>query len=250
MIPFETFRQERLSALCAEDGWLNLTDRVEIGPGVRSVGRAQGNDLQLNAGPDHLGHIDLATNAFRPSGGDWQPFLASDGGNAQLRVGPLLLELHSDGGPAALRVRDLTLARGVEIDLFPYDPAWIIEAEWKEARAPIALEIEQKGGRTARVDLTHSAVFSHLGTEVELLATHWKSGKPMFVIRDATSGVQTYGASRFLIPDEVAKTKIVIDFNRLFNPPCAFTPYAICPLPPRQNILAFAITAGEMTPTA
>ena len=69
----------------------------------------------------------------------------------------------------------------------------------------------------------------------------------MFVIRDQTSGKQTFPASRFLIatPDG---DHITLDFNRAHNPPCAFTDFAICPLPPRENILPFAVTAGERTP--
>ena len=245
MIAFETFRRERMAALCAEDGWLNLTDRIEIGQGIRSVGRALDNDLRLSAGPDHLGQIDLARNAFKPAGGEWLEFVRAGSDNAQLRVGSLLLELHSDGGPMALRVRDLNLPRLVSIELYPYDPEWIIVAKWQKSETPQRLEIEQKGGRTTTVEWSYTACFTWHGTKVELLATHWKSGKPMFVIKDATSGRETYGASRFLIPDEVGKTEITLDFNRLFNPPCAFTPFAICPLPPRQNILPFAVTAGE-----
>ena len=245
MTAFKTFRRERMAALCAEDGWLNLTDRIEIGQGLRSVGRAPDNDLQLSAGPDHLGQIDLARNAFRPAGGEWQGFVGAASGNAQLRVGSMLLELHSDGGPMALRVRDLSLPRLVKIDLYPYDPEWVIAAEWRKCKTSGVLEIEQKGGRTTTVELSYTAAFIRLGTEVELLATHWKSGKPMFVIRDATSGKETYGASRFLIPDEVGETEITLDVNRLFNPPCAFTPFASCSWPPRQHILPFAVTAGE-----
>jgi uncharacterized protein (DUF1684 family) len=70
----------------------------------------------------------------------------------------------------------------------------------------------------------------------------------MFVIRDKTSGRETYAASRFLIGEDVTDTTITLDFNRAHNPPCAFTEFAICPLPPRENILPFALRAGEMAP--
>jgi uncharacterized protein (DUF1684 family) len=66
----------------------------------------------------------------------------------------------------------------------------------------------------------------------------------MFVIRDATAGSETYAASRFLIGDPAGDT-ITLDFNRAHNPPCAFTDFAICPLPPRENRLSFPIRAGE-----
>ena len=71
---------------------------------------------------------------------------------------------------------------------------------------------------------------------------------PMFVLRDQTSGHQTYAASRFLIGQDMTATAITLDFNKAHSPPCAFTDLAICPLPPRQNILPFAIQAGELAP--
>ncbi len=102
-------------------------------------------------------------------------------------------------------------------------------------------------GARDRVRITHQARFTHDGQPVTLLPTHEKSGKPMFVIRDQTAGAETYGAARFLI-GEVQGDKVVLDFNKAFNPPCAYTEFAVCPLPPRQNIMPFAIRAGEMKP--
>ena len=69
----------------------------------------------------------------------------------------------------------------------------------------------------------------------------------MFVIRDRTSGPETYGAARFLIGD-VRGDRVVLDFNKAFNPPCAFTDFAVCPLPSAQNVLPFPIRAGEKKP--
>lgn len=68
----------------------------------------------------------------------------------------------------------------------------------------------------------------------------------MFVVRDRTSGRETYAASRFLIGEDVTDTAITLDFNKAHNPPCAFTDFAICPLPPCENILTFAVEAGEL----
>ena len=70
----------------------------------------------------------------------------------------------------------------------------------------------------------------------------------MFVIRDQTSGHHTYAASRFLLGEDMTSTDVTLDFNKAHNPPCAFSDFAICPLPPRQNILPFAVTAGERAP--
>ncbi|NBZ87621.1 DUF1684 domain-containing protein [Stagnihabitans tardus] len=236
----EDWQAERMAALAAEDGWLNLTDRVEIPPGPQRVGRGADCDLVLSVGPELLGVIEADATSARLDG---VPFAAS-GGNPMLRKGNLLLELHTVDGIPALRVRDLDLKRDVKITSYPHDPAWVIEAEWL-ALPPRPQAVEQKGGGLTEVTLTHAARFTHGGQEVTLLATHWKAGKPMFVIRDATSGRTTYAASRFLIA-EPEGARITLDFNRAHNPPCAFTDFAICPLPPRENRLPFAIEAGEM----
>ncbi len=237
----------RLAALRAEDGWLNLTDRVEIPPGPHSLGAASDNDLILSVGPSHLGVIEAtATTARLTVSGEVRDFRA-EGGNPMLRVAGLLLELHTVEGQPALRVRDPGLKPEVVLTSYPYDPAWVIAARWEALAAPQAQAVEQKGAGPTEVSLTHRAHFRHAGVEVTLLATHWKGGAPMFVIRDATSGPETYAASRFLI-GEVAGDTVTLDFNRAHNPPCAFTDFAICPLPPKENRLPFAIRAGERKP--
>ncbi|HYN00995.1 MAG TPA: DUF1684 domain-containing protein, partial [Vicinamibacteria bacterium] len=67
-----------------------------------------------------------------------------------------------------------------------------------------------------------------------------------FILRDQTSGKETYGAGRFLYADLPKAGKVVLDFNKAYNPPCAFTPYATCPLPPPQNWMPVRVEAGEM----
>lgn len=244
--------EARLAALKAEDGWLNLTDRIGVEPGVWRVGRAADNDLVLSAGPDHLGTLTLAGDggAVLDTGAASLPFVPVPDNPPRLKTGGLLLEIHSIEGERSLRVRDLaSSAPGAlqAIDSFPLDPAWRIEAGWQALPQAETLGIGTVAGVDTSVRITHCARFAHDGAEVVLLPTHWKGGKPMFVIRDATSGRETYGASRFLI-GEVRGDLVVLDFNRAFNPPCAFTDLAVCPLPPRQNILPFAIRAGEKRP--
>lgn len=248
----ETWRADRIAALTAEDGWLNLTDRVDIAAGRMTVGSDAGNDVVLSVGPARLGVLELdADGAARFDAGQGpQALMPVPDNPPRLKLGELLIEVTQVEGQYALRVRDAAAPARTSfpgIESFALDPDWRIDAEWIALETPKALGIGMVTGVETSVQLTHVARFVHDGQEIELLPTHWKSGKPMFVIRDRTAGRETYGASRFLI-GEVLGDRIVLDFNKAFNPPCAFTEFAVCPLPPRQNILGFEIRAGEKKP--
>jgi hypothetical protein len=249
------WRARRLADLAADDGWLNLTDRVPLVPGTQSVGAGAGNDVVLSVGPARLGTLTLAEDgsaAFVAHGASAaRRFEPGPETPPRLLQGRLLLEIHRVEGEAALRVRDLDSAARrsfAGLRYFPADKAWRICARWLALATPEARGIALKGGHAAEVTLTHRAEFEHAGRMVALLPTHRKAGKPMFVFRDLTSRGQTYGAARFLIPDEIGDDWIVLDFNRAFSPPCAFSEHAICPLPPPENLLPFAIEAGELKP--
>ena len=246
MLPLAQHRAARLAALTAPDGWLNLVARIDLGPGAQAVGASQA--VQLPSGPDLLGTLTLGAEGatFARPGQPAQAFQPVPDGFPILQVDPFLLEIHTVDGAPALRVRDLTRAPWVDIAYFPEDPDWVIRATWAEL-APQAAQITMKDGSTAAVTLTHRATFQHQGQTVTLTPTHWKDGKPMFVFRDGTAG-ESYGAGRFLIGEDAAGSEITLDFNRAFTPPCGFTDFAICPLPPPGNILPFRIEAGEKAP--
>lgn len=251
------WRAKRLAALVAEDGWLNLTDRIETAPGRWSVGSGADNDLQLSVGPRQLGWLvlDRAGSArFEMPDGEILSFQPVTGGFPQLRspaLGGLLLELHTVDGTPALRVRQMDHPARLGfpgLRYFPTDPAWKIRARWERLANPVTTRVDMVSGVTEAVTQTHVARFSVAGQDIALTPTHSKGAQPMFVIRDATSGRETYGASRFLLGDVLDEDAIQLDFNRLYNPPCAFTDLAICPLPPPGNILRFRIEAGELAP--
>lgn len=246
MLPLTDWRAARLAALMAPDGWLNLVARIELAPGRHLVGAGQ--EVQLPSGPDLLGTLEITgTGAtFTRPGEAPRPFQPVPDAFPQLRADPFLLEIHTVDGIPALRVRDLTFAPTVTLRSFPDDPEWTLRAKW-ESFAPQASEVAMKDGSKAAVTLTHRATFRHHGKTVTLTPTHWKAGKPMFVFRDATAG-ETYPAARFLYGEDPNDTEITLDFNRAINPPCAFTDFAICPLPPPGNVLPFRIEAGELAP--
>ena len=250
------WRANRLAELCAEDGWLNLTDRVDLVQGVQTVGSGAGVDVHISLGPAVLGALELAGDdaSFRPDGwADRQPlvFSAVSDSPPRLILGRLLLEIHTVEGQPALRVRDReSPARSQFPGLrhFPTAPAWRLVARWSALAAPQTRDIGMVGGHSATVSISHVATFTHAGQHITLMPTHVKAGKPMFVFRDRTSLTETYPASRFLFGQVAGKDEIILDFNRAFNPPCAFTGFAICPLPPPENILPFRVEAGELRP--
>jgi uncharacterized protein (DUF1684 family) len=246
MIGLADWRAARLAALTAPNGWLNLVARVELAPGTHQVGRTQ--TVALPSGPDLLGTLTITDGgaSFALPGAAPQPFLPVPDAFPQLRTDQFLLELHTVDGIPALRVRDLTSRPKVTLRHYPDAPDWVLRARWEDL-PPTPAEVQMKGGTTAPVMVTHRAVFSYQGNDIALLPTHVKSGKPMFVFRDATAG-ETYPACRFLYGEDSANGEITLDFNRAISPPCAFTDLAICPLPPPGNILPFRIEAGELAP--
>lgn len=249
MTPFPLWQKERLAALTAPDGWLNLTDRVEVGPAPQTVGSGPDNALVLSVGPARLGVLRVASpaDATLTRDGVTHAFQPHPGAGPRLQIAGLLLEIHTVEDVPALRVRDLSRKVDPHLRYFPHDPRWIIPAAWARLPEPRRAGIDMVGGRAEVVIITHVARFSHDGHQITLLPTHQKAGQPMFVIRDATSGIETYAASRFLIAEPQGDS-IVLDFNRAHTPPCGFTDFAICPLPPPENRLPFAVRAGELAP--
>jgi uncharacterized protein (DUF1684 family) len=153
------------------------------------------------------------------------------------------------GGKKALRVKDSEAERRTHflgIDYFPTDPTWRIEAQWVAFETPRMVPITNVLGQVAREPVPGKAVFTRDGKTYELLPILEGAEEPLFfVIADETSGSETYAAARFLYAAQPKDGKVVLDFNEAVNPPCAFTPFATCPLPPRENRLALRVTAGE-----
>jgi uncharacterized protein (DUF1684 family) len=147
-----------------------------------------------------------------------------------------------------LRVRDSespVRRRFRSIERFPVDPAWRVTARL-EARVGSTVDIENQLGQLTAEPTVGTLVFELAGRRCELTPIG-KEGDRLFVVfADSTSGVTTYAGGRFLSTDPVGSGgSVVLDFNRAYNPPCVFTPYATCPLPPPENVLPVAVTAGE-----
>jgi uncharacterized protein (DUF1684 family) len=151
------------------------------------------------------------------------------------------------GPEAALRVWDAespvrTGFRGIAA--FPPDPRWRLEARWESFATPKELEIPSMVGPALKAVVPGRAHFTVDGKALSLEPT--LEGEDLFfVFRDATSRTETYGAGRFLHARPPKDGKVVLDFNRAVNPPCAFTPHATCPLPTPENVLPIRVDAGE-----
>lgn len=258
------WRAERAAKLTAPDGWLSLIGLHFLNPGASRVGRAKDNDIVLAAGPAHVGVVSL-DEAGRVS------LALADGVSAlvdgaavrtaELKIAegpakPTTVTLGTvsffaieRGGKKALRVRDSASPRRAQfagLDYFPFDPAWRIEARWEAFEKSRLLLVANVLGQVTPMPVPGRAIFERDGRSYELLAIDEGPGLPLFfVISDATTGNETYGAARFVYAEQPKDGKIVLDFNRAENPPCAFTPFATCPLPPKENRLTFAVRAGE-----
>jgi uncharacterized protein len=263
----ERWRTERVAKLTAPDGWLTLVGLHFLKEGPNTIGNAKDNDVVLAKGPARLGTVTVAAN-----------------GKVMLEVAPNT-DVHVDGqatrraelkwdvpakptlvtsgtitffaidraGKKALRVKDSESPARVKfagLDYFPIDPMWRVEARWEPFGKLRMIPVVNILGQTEMNLVAGKAVFERDGKKIELTAIDEGPEAPLFfVISDATSGKETYGGGRHLYvarPKEGART-IVLDFNRAENPPCAFTRFSTCPVPPRENRLPFAVRAGEKT---
>jgi uncharacterized protein len=233
--------------------------------GANTVGSAKGNDVILSKGPARIGTItvgaegkvtlDAAPGAdLRVNGSPIQRTemgWESKAKRTLVSFGSITVFIVDRLGKKALRVRDSESERRthfVGLDYFPIDPKWRIEARWEFFEKSRLLPITDMLGKTGPEPVPGRAVFEYNGKTYELLPIDEGRDVPLFfVLSDATSGKETYGGCRFLYVDwpKEGATTIVLDFNRAENPPCAFTPFAMCPLPPKQNRLPFAVRAGE-----
>lgn len=259
----ESWRSERTSRLTSEAGWLSLIGLHFLKDGANTIGSADDNDIVLAAGPEHLGTVHLGDYArakiqINPGQGvlvDGEEMLSADLADGRkdkptvVTAGTMSFYVIERGGKKALRVKDSASARRrdfVGIDYFPIDPSWRVEAQWVSFVQPKRVPIKNILGQESMAMVLGKVVFEREGHTFELLPLQDSLGAPLFlIIADETSGEETYGAARFVYADAPKNGVVVIDFNQALNPPCAFTPFATCPLPPAENVLPIAVRAGE-----
>ena len=260
------FRATREADLVAEDGWLSVVGLDWLEPGANRVGADADNDVVLPAGPAHVGVVTVH------EGGETTIVLAPsvdaviEGTQARearlvdteedyhhptvVRCGAMSFLVADRGGRKGLRVKDNAAAARhgfAGLDYFPVDPSWCVVAEWVPLEAPHAMLVATGWGNIETRVATRKAVFDRDGKRHTLYPLPNQNTDLMFVLADRTSGRETYGACRFLVGVLQGEDRIVLDFNRAINPPCAFSPFATCPIAPPENRLALRIAAGEKT---
>jgi hypothetical protein len=247
----ERWRARRQAELNSPESWLGLVGLFWLEPGLNRVGSADDAIVRLPGGPACLGdlHVDGGRVTWRPVSGRSCGLQTDAAGEPSVvnHENWSFFIVDRDGRLAA-RVRDRNWAARKSVpslDHFAYDPAWRIEAEWQSLSAPRKMEVPDAAGDLKMVEVGHQAVFVVGAKDVTLLPMSVSDKEVFFVFRDATSGRETYGAGRFLKVPVAVDGRIALDFNFACNPPCAFTAFATCPLPPPENWLPFAVPAGE-----
>lgn len=252
----EKWFANRQSELVGREGWLNVAGLFWLKEGINSFGSDASNDLVFPEGK-------IAANAgyFLVKGGQVTMMPAPDSelkeqiifypdSTRQINVfqDPLEWFIIKREEKVGVRLRDFSadeLLRYKGIERYPVEYSWKLPATFEPAASGETIDITNVLGQTTAVPLTGRYVFEVDGTEYKLSATG--TGNKLFVVfADATNGKETYGAGRFIYIDKPDSTgRAVIDFNKSYNPPCAFTEFATCPLPPKQNVLPVSILAGE-----
>jgi uncharacterized protein len=259
----EQWRAQRVERLKAPNGWLSLIGLHWLKEGKNTVGSDKSNDIVLATGPGNLGVVTLtkgkasiALNPKVPTAIDAKPVknapLLDDSNEKPTTVsfGTASFYMIDRNGKKGLRVKDTeadTRKHFRGIDYYPIDPKWRVEAKFTPFNPPHTLEIPNVLGQIDKMPVPGQVEFERDGKKYTLLPVlEEPDAKELwFIYADKTSAKETYGGGRFLYSDMPKDGKVVIDFNKSYNPPCAFTPYATCPLAPTENRLTIPVTAGE-----
>ncbi len=265
------WRAQREKEIAASDGWLTLIGMDWLKPGVNLVGTAADCGIRVQAqAPEHIGLLTVSGNTVQllaPSGG-FPEGLTVDG--ALAREGPLTIDgakpstiawhglsmmVLDRGGRYALRIKDAdTPARSSFHGLKWYDPdpRFRVTAQWTPFYPAKVEKIPTVLGTTLDLPSPGYAAFVLDGQPYRLqpVIEAGDERELFFILRDRTSETTTYSTGRYLhaeLPDHGLDQpgKVVLDFNLLYNPPCAYTTFATCPLPPEENRLLVSIPAGE-----
>ncbi len=270
-----SWRTQHAANLQKPDGWLSLSGLEWMVPGDNTVGSAADNKIHLPAsGPAHVGvmHLEGKTVTLMPPPGGFAQDLLIDGkpaqaqelragadtdkGNPRITSGTLNFYVVRRADRFALRIKDAKSAALVGfhgLKWYPPDAAFRVKARWLPYTPPRSVTLATLIATSYNQPVPGVAEFALGGKSYKLepVVEDNPAVKLFFILRDTTSASTTYEACRFLytgLPSNGLDKagELVLDFNHLENPPCAYTPYATCPLPPPDNRLPIALPVGEL----
>jgi uncharacterized protein (DUF1684 family) len=256
------WQQKRWAELKGETGWLTLVGLFWLKEGENKFGSDGANEIVIPKLAARAGSFWLEKNVVRLDAS--QPGFTVDGKpikSLELKTDdddkPTVVQFDSmsfqiikRGEKLGLRVKDSQNADRLnfkDTEFYPADLKWRVEAQFESYNPPKPMPIVNVLNMESTESSPGAIKFTVDGQEFRLDAITEKDEPRLFmIIADKTSGKETYPAGRYLYVDPPdASGRVVIDFNKAYSPPCAFTKFATCPLPPKQNRLPFAIEAGE-----
>jgi uncharacterized protein (DUF1684 family) len=268
-----TWRSEHSAELLKPDGWLSLVGLEWLQPGDNSVGSAPDNKIRLPSGPAHLAvlHLEGESVALNsPAGGFPEGFrvagappksqqLRAEPNNdkvaPRMTIGTLSMYVIRRENRFALRIKDAkspSIVGFQGLKWYPPDDSYRVTAKWIPYSPYKTITLATLVGTNYDQPVPGAAEFTLLGKSFRLepVLEDPAVAKLFFILRDTTSTTTTYGACRFLytgFPTNGLEKpgELVLDFNRLENPPCAYTPFSTCPLPPPGNRLPIPLPVGE-----
>ncbi len=258
------WQKKRHASLTSDGGWPSVVGLSWLKPGENRVGSDPLSDVELPAGraPAYVGSMWLEDGNVRlvPAGDgeimiDGKPAIETplgadvDEETTVMTVGSLTFFVIKRADRVGVRVKDSqseALRNFKGLEYYPVDPGLHVEATFEPYEPPKVIPIANIIGITEDQPSPGALVFEIDGKMHRLDPILEAGGSELFVIfADQTNGKETYGAGRYMYTAMPENGKVILDFNKSYNPPCAFTAYATCPLPPPQNRLPLRIAAGE-----
>jgi uncharacterized protein (DUF1684 family) len=255
----EQWRSKHLAKVTSDDGDLTYAALLWLREGTNSFGSASGNDLVLPSPvPPQAGSIDFKSGKFTVHVNADVPItmggksiriaeLKPDDFDSRMFLGDLTFYIHQSGERFALRMKDKHSKLRQEftgLRWFPIDPAWRVTAQFVPYASPREVPIEGILGDRSTLPMAGYVTFDLQGSHYKLEGLQDDDGRLFFIFNDLTRKTDTYQV-RFLFSTPPVNGTVKIDFNEAYNPPCAFNPYATCPLPTTGNRLQVEIPAGE-----
>jgi uncharacterized protein (DUF1684 family) len=246
-----------------KQSWLTLVGLFWLQEGTNRVGGDQKLEVPLpqNKVPAQVGTIDFhagkavftaksgvsVMSAGKPVGTiELQPDVS--GKPTVLQIGDIKMLLIQRGQKYGMRIRDAhskALQEFKGLEFYPANASYVVTAKFIPDAQPKKVAIPTVLGQDAEMDSVGYVEFTLGGQKLRLHALTEGDDELFFIIKDQTSGKGTYPAGRFLYSAMPKDGKVVLDFNKAHNPPCAWTAYATCPLPPKENYMAVKVEAGE-----